>query len=94
MTLEKLASLSPAFMEQGTVTAGNSCGLNDVAGALLIMSSKKAEELGYPIRGWITSEGWSGVEPERMGIGPLILGWVYGRACPLDCSTAPGVFVP
>src|SRR3954454_10994413 len=52
-TLEKLASLDPAFREDGKVTAGNSCPLNDGAAATLIMSEDKAKELGLRPRAWI-----------------------------------------
>jgi acetyl-CoA C-acetyltransferase len=69
-TLEKLASLKPAFRENGTVTAGNACGRNDGAAALVIMSKQKAQELGLVplavIKGWATA----GVDPRVMGIGP------------------------
>jgi 3-oxoadipyl-CoA thiolase len=70
-TLEKLSKLKPAFREGGTVTAGNSSGLNDGASALLIMSEEKARELGYkPLVRYVTSAS-AGVAPKIMGIGPV-----------------------
>jgi 3-oxoadipyl-CoA thiolase len=70
-SLEKLAKLKPAFREDGTVTAGNSSGLNDGAAALLIMSEEKAKELGYrPLARYVTSAS-AGVAPKIMGLGPV-----------------------
>jgi acetyl-CoA acetyltransferase family protein len=69
-TMEKLASLPPAFKKDGTVTAGSSSGRNDGAAALLLMTMEKARELGYkPLARWVTC-GVSGVDPKIMGIGP------------------------
>jgi acetyl-CoA C-acetyltransferase len=69
--LEQLAKLRPAFRKGGTVTAGNSSGLNDGACAVLLMSAEKAEELGLqPIARWVAS-GAAGVDPRVMGIGPV-----------------------
>lgn len=69
-TLEKLAKLPPLF-ENGTVTAGNSSGINDGAAALLVMSAEKAKELGLkPLAVYVTS-AVAGVEPAVMGIGPI-----------------------
>lgn len=69
-TLEKLAKLPPLF-ENGTVTAGNSSGVNDGAAALLVMSAEKAKELGLkPLAVYVTS-AVAGVEPAVMGIGPI-----------------------
>ena len=69
--LEKLATLEPAFKEGGTVTAGNSCPLNDGAAAALIMSDTKAKELGLKPRArFVTSATW-GNEPEYMGVAPI-----------------------
>lgn len=69
-TLEKLAKLPPLF-ENGTVTAGNSSGINDGAAALLLMSAEKAKELGLkPLAAYVTS-AVAGVEPAVMGIGPI-----------------------
>jgi 3-oxoadipyl-CoA thiolase len=69
-TLEKLASLRPAFRKDGSVTAGNSSGINDGAAGLLIMSAEKAKQLGLrPMARLITSAA-AGVPPRIMGIGP------------------------
>ena len=69
-TLEKLSTLKPAFKRDGSVTAGNSSGINDGAAAVLLMSEKRANELGLkPIARWIGSAA-AGVEPRIMGIGP------------------------
>ncbi|HSM70906.1 MAG TPA: thiolase family protein [Anaerolineales bacterium] len=70
-SLEALAKLKPAFRKGGTVTAGNSSGLNDGASALLIMSEEKARELGYkPLARYVASAA-AGVAPMVMGIGPV-----------------------
>lgn len=70
-TLEALANLSPAFLKDGTVTAGSSSGLNDAASALVIMSREKAEELGIQPLASIRSAVVAGVDPNIMGIGPV-----------------------
>jgi acetyl-CoA C-acetyltransferase len=70
-TLEKLASLQPAFREGGTVTAGNSCPLNDGAAAVLIMSDTKAKELGLTPRARLVTAATAGLEPEIMGVAPI-----------------------
>lgn len=70
-TLEGLAKLKPAFKEGGTVTAGNSSGLNDAASALVIMSREKAEELGLTPLAVIRHRAIAGVDPNIMGIGPV-----------------------
>ena len=70
-TLEKLASLEPAFKPGGTVTAGNSCPLNDGAAAVVVMSADRASELGVTPRARIIASSVSGVEPEIMGVGPI-----------------------
>ncbi len=68
---EKLAGLRPAFRAGGTVTAGNSSGINDGAAALLLMSKEKAEELGLkPLARWVAS-AVVGVDPRTMGYGPV-----------------------
>jgi len=70
-SLETLSSLRPAFRKGGTVTAGNSSGINDGAAALLIMSKDKADTLGLkPVAKWLGS-AISGVDPGIMGIGPV-----------------------
>ena len=70
-TLEKLASLKPAFRKDGTVTAGNSSGLNDGAAALVIASEEKAHELGVEPLGTFLGSAVAGVDPRVMGIGPV-----------------------
>lgn len=70
-TLEKLGALRPAFRQNGTVTAGNSSGLNDGACALVLMSKAKADELGIqPLARWMGSAA-GGVDPRVMGLGPV-----------------------
>ncbi len=71
ISLEKLASLKPAFKEGGTVTAGNSCGINDGAAACLVMSSKRAKRLGLTPKAKIVAAAVSGVHPSFMGLGPI-----------------------
>src|SRR5215210_7780572 len=70
-TLEKLASLDPAFKEDGKVTAGNSCPLNDGAAAVLVMSADKAKELGVQPRARIVTAATAALEPEIMGVAPI-----------------------
>jgi 3-oxoadipyl-CoA thiolase len=70
-TAEKLAALKPAFREGGTVTAGNSSGLNDGAAALVIASEERARELGAEPLGTFVASGVAGVDPRVMGIGPV-----------------------
>jgi acetyl-CoA C-acetyltransferase len=70
-TLEKLRQLEPAFKPGGTVTAGNSCPLNDGAAAVVVMSDTRARELGIHPRARIVASSVSGVEPEIMGVGPI-----------------------
>ncbi len=70
-TLEKLASLEPAFRPGGTVTAGNSCPLNDGAAAAIVMSDARAAELGLRPRARIVTAATWGNEPEYMGVAPL-----------------------
>ncbi len=67
---QTLASYPTIFKENGSVTPGNACGINDGAAVLLVMSKEKADALGYKPLGYIRSYAFSGVEPERMGIGP------------------------
>ncbi|MGG1597367.1 MULTISPECIES: thiolase family protein [Paenibacillus] len=69
-TLEKLAALRPAFQEGGTVTAGNSSGINDAAAAVVVMSADKAKELGLRPLAYIREQAMAGVEPEIMGFAP------------------------
>jgi 3-oxoadipyl-CoA thiolase len=70
-TAEKLAGLKAAFREKGTVTAGNSSGLNDGAAALVIASEEKASELGADPLGAFVGSAVAGVDPRVMGIGPV-----------------------
>jgi len=70
-TLDKLAALEPAFKPGGKVTAGNSCPLNDGAAAVVVMSDRRAAELGIRPRARIVASSVSGVEPEIMGVGPI-----------------------
>jgi acetyl-CoA C-acetyltransferase len=70
-SLERLTALKPAFREDGTVTAGNACPLNDGAAAALIVSDRLAAELELPVRGRIISSAVSGIAPEYMGVGPI-----------------------
>ncbi len=69
--LEKLSKLKPAFKEGGSVTAGNSSGINDGAAALLVMSEAKALELGLAPKVRILSTAVAGVDPACMGLGPV-----------------------
>lgn len=69
-TIEKLAKLAPVFKKGGTVTAGNSSGLNDGAAALLVMSGEKARSLGYKPLARLLSSAISAVDPRIMGIAP------------------------
>jgi acetyl-CoA C-acetyltransferase len=69
-SMEALAALPPAFIKDGTVTAGNSSGRNDGAAFVLIMTREKAEQLGYkPMARWLAG-GDVGVDPRIMGIAP------------------------
>lgn len=70
-TAEILAKLRPAFKPDGTVTAGNACGRNDGAAALVLMSGAKAKELGLKPLARIVDWTTAGVNPEVMGIGPV-----------------------
>lgn len=70
-SMESLSALKPAFIKNGTVTAGNSSGRNDGASALVLMSARKAKELEIKPMARIVSEGVTGVSPDIMGIGPV-----------------------
>ncbi|MGG4441490.1 acetyl-CoA C-acetyltransferase [Brevibacillus fortis] len=71
VTLESLAKLRPSFRDDGTVTPGNSSGLNDGASAAVLMKEGKAKELGIEPLGRIVSWAVAGVEPDLMGYGPV-----------------------
>jgi acetyl-CoA C-acetyltransferase len=70
-TLEKVATLQPVFRPDGTVTAGNCCPLNDGAAAVIVMSDRKAAELGITPLARIVSTGLTALSPEIMGLGPV-----------------------
>jgi acetyl-CoA C-acetyltransferase len=70
-TLEVLGKLKPAFRENGTVTAGNACPLNDGAAAVLVMSEEKAKRLGLKPRARIIASTVAAIRPEIMGLGPI-----------------------
>ena len=71
LTMDKLATLKPGFRNDGTVTAGNSSGINDGAAAVLMTTAKRASQLGIKPIARIVSYAWAGVEPELMGYGPV-----------------------
>jgi len=71
VTYEQVSQLKPVFRENGTVTAGNCCPLNDGAAAVVIMSDTKAAELGVTPLARIVSTGVTGLSPEIMGLGPV-----------------------
>ena len=71
VTMEAVSQLQPVFREQGTVTAGNCCPLNDGAAAVVVMSDTKAKELGLTPLARVVSTGVSGLSPEIMGLGPV-----------------------
>jgi acetyl-CoA C-acetyltransferase len=70
-TMEVLANLEPAFREDGTVTAGNACPLNDGAAAVLVLSDEKATELRLQPRARIVASTVAAIRPEIMGLGPI-----------------------
>jgi acetyl-CoA C-acetyltransferase len=70
-TMEKVAGLKPVFREQGTITAGNCCPLNDGAAAVVVMSEAKARALGLTPLARIIASGVSALSPEIMGLGPV-----------------------
>lgn len=71
-TLEKLGELAPVFDPEGTVTAGNSCPLNDGSAAVLVMSEERAARLGLEPLARIVASSVAGLEPEYMGMGPVL----------------------
>ncbi|HVL08457.1 MAG TPA: acetyl-CoA C-acetyltransferase [Burkholderiaceae bacterium] len=70
-TLDSIAGLKPAFDKAGSVTAGNASGLNDGAAAVLVMSAKRAEQLGLTPLARIKAYATAGVDPKVMGMGPV-----------------------
>ena len=70
-SMEKLAALKPAFKEGGTVTAGNSSGINDGAAAALLVGESTVQKLGLRPLGRVVSMGVAGVDPAIMGVGPI-----------------------
>jgi acetyl-CoA C-acetyltransferase len=70
-SLEKLAALKPAFAKDGTVTAGNSSGINDGASALLLASEEAVKLFGLQPIARVVSMGIAGVDPAIMGVGPV-----------------------
>lgn len=70
-TAEKMGKLRPAFKKDGSVTAGNASGINDAAAALLLMSEKKALELGLTPMARIKAHSTAGLDPAYMGLGPI-----------------------
>jgi len=70
-TLEKLAALKPAFRKDGSVTAGNSSGINDGAAALVLMAKGRAQKLGLTPRARVAASAVAGVDPAYMGLGPI-----------------------
>ncbi|MFO8032364.1 MAG: acetyl-CoA C-acetyltransferase [Desulfohalobiaceae bacterium] len=70
-SLESLAKLPPAFKKEGTVTAGNASGINDGAALILVMSRKKADQLGLKPLAAVRSYASAGVDPAYMGLGPI-----------------------
>ncbi|ERI08134.1 thiolase family protein [Aneurinibacillus aneurinilyticus] len=72
VTIEALGKLKPAFRKNGSVTAGNSSGINDGAAAVLLMSEEKVKEYGMKPLGRIVHFACGGVSPDVMGIGPIV----------------------
>ena len=70
-TAEALGELKPAFSKDGTVTAGNASGINDGAAAVMMMSARKANELGMKPLAWVRAYSSAGVDPKIMGMGPV-----------------------
>jgi acetyl-CoA C-acetyltransferase len=70
-TIEKLATLQPAFKEDGRVTAGNSCPLNDGAAAVVVLEEEYARSLGVKPMARIVGSSVSGIDPAIMGVGPI-----------------------
>ena len=71
VTMESLAKLPPVFDKDGTITAGNASGITDAAAAVVLASDERAKELGAEPLGWVRDFTVAGVDPKRMGIGPV-----------------------
>ncbi len=71
VTIEGVSALNPVFRENGTITAGNCCPLNDGAAAVVVMSDAKAAQLGLTPLARVVATGVSGLSPEIMGLGPI-----------------------
>ena len=71
MTIERLSKLKPSFKKNGTVTAGNSSGINDGAAAVVLMTNEEAEKRNLKPLARIASWATCGVEPSLMGSGPI-----------------------
>ena len=71
VSIDSLARLKPSFQDDGTVTAGNSSGINDGASAVLMMTEDKAKQLGLEIMSAVKAYATVGVDPKYMGIGPV-----------------------
>lgn len=84
IALEKLSALRPAFMKEGTVTAGNASGINDGAAALVVMSKEKADAMGLKPLAKILAHASAGVEPAYMGYGPVPATEIALKRCGLS----------
>ncbi len=81
-TLETLAKLRPYFEKpDGVVTVGNACGISDGAVAMVVTTAKRAKQLGLTVEAHLRSFAWAGLDPSRMGLGP-----VYSSALALDSA--------
>ena len=95
-TVESLAELKPAFSKDGTVTAGNSSGINDGAAAVLMMSADTAAELGLKPLVRVRAYSSAGVDPKTMGMGPVPAseiclkkaGWTHGELDLMEINEA------
>ena len=96
VTLEKLAKLRPAFKKDGTVTAGNSSGINDGAAMFIVMTEEKAQKLGITPLATIKAFASAGVDPSIMGYGPVPatkkalakIGWAVGDLDLIEANEA------
>ena len=87
-TMEVLGKLRPIFEKHGSVTAGNSSQITDGAAALLVMTEKRASELGYEPLGVLTGYAYAGCDPSRMGLGPVFAIEKAAQLYGLDCKDA------